>query len=59
MKKSVKKLNLNKVSILKLNQVTTIAGGLAQASTVQGCGGFTTQPDCPPSIGCPPKKEIR
>lgn len=56
MKKTVKKLNLNKMSILKLNQLPTIGGGrrapLEQASTVQGCGGFTTQPDCPPSIGC-------
>ncbi|MBC8756412.1 hypothetical protein H2O64_17180 [Kordia sp. YSTF-M3] len=56
MKKSVKKLNLNKTSILKLNETSTIAGGrnapLEQGSGQQGCGGFTTQPDCPPSIGC-------
>ncbi|MFK7746896.1 MAG: hypothetical protein AB8B65_00760 [Kordia sp.] len=55
MKKSVKRLNLNKRSILKLNELPVIAGGLRaplEASGQQGCGGYTTQPDCPPSIGC-------
>ena len=55
MKKSVKKLSLNKRSILRLNELPAIYGGLKvplEASGHQGCGGFTTQPDCPPSIGC-------
>lgn len=55
MKKSVRKLNLNKTSIMKLNETPAILGGRnapVDNSGKQGCGGFTTQPDCPPSIGC-------
>ena len=50
MKKSVKRLNLNKISILKLNQVPNIKGGLERASGHQGCGGAKTQPECPTTI---------
>jgi len=47
MKKTVKKLNLNKMSILKLNETPNIKGGFRaplEASGVQGCGGAKTQP---------------
>lgn len=58
MKKSFKKLALNKKTILTLNQAADIRGGVAgSASGVQGCGGQTTQPCCGPSVTCPPKKK--
>lgn len=52
MKKSVKKLNLNKMSILKLNDMPAISGGLVpfERSGHQGCGGAKTQPECPTTI---------
>lgn len=53
MKKSVKKLNLNKMSILHLNETPSIIGGRQaplEASGVQGCGGAKTQPECPTTI---------
>ncbi|WP_420573719.1 hypothetical protein [Kordia sp.] len=53
MKKSVKKLNLNKTSILKLNETPSILGGFRaplERSGVQGCGGAKTQPECPTTI---------
>ena len=53
MKKSVKKLNLRKIAILKLNQTPTIVGGRnvpVDASGVQGCGGAKTQPECPTTV---------
>lgn len=54
MKKSVKRLNLNKRSILKLNEMPAINGGLRapleEGSGQQGCGGEKTQPGCPTTI---------
>ncbi|MEM6720052.1 MAG: hypothetical protein AAF611_12080 [Bacteroidota bacterium] len=52
MKKSVKKLSLRKTSILKLNEMPAIIGGLVplDASGAQGCGGEKTQPGCPTTI---------
>jgi len=52
MKKSVKRLNLHKTSILKLNEIPAISGGLLPygRSGVQGCGGAKTQPECPTTI---------
>jgi hypothetical protein len=51
MKKSFKKLSLNKKIILNLNQAAKIKGG-RHGSGVQSCGGATTQPDCGPSVTC-------
>ncbi|WP_157547341.1 hypothetical protein [Kordia zhangzhouensis] len=52
MKKSVKKLNLNKMSILHLNEIPSIQGGRVplDASGVETCGGAKTQPECPTTI---------
>lgn len=52
MKKSVKKLSLQKTSILKLNELPSVVGGLVpfRGSGVQGCGGAKTQPECPTTI---------
>lgn len=52
MKKSFKKLTLNKKTILTLNQSAQIKGGLQAASGVQTCGGEKTQPGCGPSVTC-------
>lgn len=52
MKKSFKKLSLNKKTILTLNQSAQIKGGLQAASGVQTCGGEKTQPGCGPSVTC-------
>ena len=52
MKKSFKKLVLDKKTILTLNESNQVKGGFANASTVQGCGGEKTQPGCPPSVTC-------
>jgi hypothetical protein len=55
MKKSFKKLALNKKTILTLNQSADIKGGFAAgtSSGVQGCGGYTTAPCCPKTVTCP------
>ena len=54
MKKPFKKLVLDKKTILTLNESSKIKGGRRplEQSGAETCGGFTTQPDCPPSIGC-------
>jgi hypothetical protein len=55
MKKSFKKLTLNKKTILSLNQAANIRGGDGTSSGVETCGGYTTAPCCPKSVSCPPK----
>ena len=53
MKKTFKKLTLNKKTILTLNQSADIRGGAAgSGSGVQTCGGQKTQPCCGPSVTC-------
>jgi len=53
MKKSVRKLNLNKTSIMKLNETPAIFGGRnapVDASGVETCGGAKTKPECPSTV---------
>ena len=53
MKKSFKKLSLNKKTILSLSQAADIRGGRGGTSSgVQGCGGYTTAPCCPKTVNC-------
>ena len=51
MKKSFKKLTLNKKTILTLNESARIKGGFA-GSGFETCGGEKTQPGCGPSVTC-------
>ena len=48
MKKSFKKLTLDKKTILTLNQAASFKGGAAPSgSGVETCGGQKTKPCCP------------
>ena len=51
MKKSFKKLTLDKKTILTMNEAANVQGGfVGTGSGHDGCGGFKTQPCCPTTI---------